>query len=132
MAFVFVAVLAATAYILQFVVRPDVLIPGLLVTVPVLWGLAGSSTVGPVPGLVDAPGGRCVVGAVAVIATQYSIGGGVEWGGRYFAVLLPVAVAVVVTGAVGTLRRCLPSGPRGRSAMAAAGDRHRWSSPPPR
>ena len=51
------------------------------------------------------------LGAAAILATQYSIGGGVEWGGRYFAVLLPVVVAVVVTACVGSLRRCLPDQP---------------------
>ena len=44
----------------------------------------------------------------AILATQYSIGGGVEWGGRYFAVLVPVAVPVIVAGALPTLRAARP------------------------
>jgi hypothetical protein len=34
--------------------------------------------------------------AVGVIATQYKVGGGIEWGGRYFALALPIAVPVVL------------------------------------
>jgi hypothetical protein len=37
----------------------------------------------------------------AVIATQYAIGGGVEWGGRYFAIVLPLVAPMIVV----TLRR---------------------------
>jgi MFS family permease len=118
-AFASVAGLGAAAYVLQFVVRSDVLIPGLLVTVPVLWGMAWFVDRRDVSrdwwiALVT-----CGVGVIAIIATQYSIGGGVEWGGRYFAVLLPVVVAVVVTGSIGALRRLLPS-ERGRATVVGA------------
>lgn len=34
--------------------------------------------------------------ALAVLATQYSFGGGVEWGGRFFAFLVPLAAPVAV------------------------------------
>ena len=118
-AFGSVAVLSAAAYVLQFVVQSDVLIPGLLVTAPVLWGLAW---------FLDASHATrdwwvalagCGIGGTAILATQYSIGGGVEWGGRYFAVLLPVVVAVVVSGSLGAIRRYLPPGPW-RSAVVAS------------
>ena len=39
-----------------------------------------------------------LVGAGAILATQYSFGGGVEWGGRFYAVLLPVAGALAAVG----------------------------------
>jgi hypothetical protein len=36
--------------------------------------------------------------AVAVLATQYQNGGGLEWGGRYFALALPVAIPLAIVG----------------------------------
>lgn len=47
------------------------------------------------------------VAAAGVLLTQYRIGGGVEWGGRYFAYLLPLVVPVLVVAAasVGASRR---------------------------
>ena len=110
----------AAVYLLQFAQRPDLAIPGLLVTIPVLWGMCWfvSSRGATREWWVLLAGGG--LGAVAILATQYSIGGGVEWGGRYFAVLLPVMVAVVVTGSVGSLRRCLSSEPWRRAAFGAA------------
>ena len=118
--FASIGALVGVAYVLQFVVQPDRLIPGLLVTVPVLWGMAWFVDAS------DATRDRWIAfvsvvgGAGMILATQYSIGGGVEWGGRYFAVLLPVLVAVVVSGSLGTLRRCLPSGPTRMTVMGAA------------
>src|SRR5262249_48362636 len=52
--------------------------------------------------------------ALAVLATSYEVGGGAEWGGRYFAVGFPVVAALVVLSIGSTLswsdplaRRCL-------------------------
>lgn len=44
-----------------------------------------------------------VLGGLAVLATSYDIGGSAEWGGRYFHVLLPLAVPVVVVALVDSL-----------------------------
>ena len=41
----------------------------------------------------------------AVLATQYRRGGGGEWGGRYFAVGLPVGIAVATVGLLAALDR---------------------------
>ena len=51
----------------------------------------------------------CVLAfGAAVVGTQYAKGGGVEWGGRYFAIGLPVAAVVVA----GVLRRYFVTVPR--------------------
>lgn len=38
------------------------------------------------------------VTAVAIIATNYSVGGAAEWGGRFFHILLPVLAPIIVRG----------------------------------
>jgi len=86
---------AAMAVVIRFAISPVALIPGLVVAFPLLFaGLA----------LLDRsdlarPGVRTLALAVtrywgAVLATQYRHGGGGEWGGRYFALGLPAAVAM--------------------------------------
>ncbi|HEY4377797.1 MAG TPA: hypothetical protein VGM93_11595 [Acidimicrobiales bacterium] len=78
---------------------PNDAIPGLLVAWPALWVglvLAGRSAWG------DSRR-RLLVGAsalfaLAVFATQYAAGGGLEWGGRYFALALPLLAPVAVAG----------------------------------
>jgi hypothetical protein len=47
--------------------------------------------------------------AGGVLATQYSFGGVSEWGGRYFAVGLPLAIAAALPAAATTLARLSPS-----------------------
>jgi len=42
--------------------------------------------------------------AAAVVITQYRYGGGAEWGGRYFAVGLPFAIALAIPGLDAALR----------------------------
>lgn len=81
-------------------------VPGLFMAFPLLavgWAALGWRSV-------RAPGMEVLVPAsaafaAAVVATQYSIGGGVEWGGRYFAVGLPAAVPVAVVGLADLGRR---------------------------
>lgn len=46
-----------------------------------------------------------VVYAAAVAATQYSIGGSMEWGGRYFHLALPALVPVLLVALSSTARR---------------------------
>jgi hypothetical protein len=48
--------------------------------------------------------------ALAILATTYSVGGGVEWGGRFFHLLLPLVVPVVVLG-LDRARASLPDEP---------------------
>lgn len=98
------AVVAAIASILALAVGPTAIVPGLLVACPlVLVGLAsfGRGDKGDI-GDVDSPSrltttlaaGTFAGFALAVIATQYATGGSGEWGGRYFAIGLPILVPV--------------------------------------
>lgn len=81
------------------VIGPAVVVPGLLVAFPLL--TAGLLVlrrqlfrdVGAAIAMATS-----VVFALAVIATQYSTGGAGEWGGRYFALAIPVVVPVVLLG----------------------------------
>jgi hypothetical protein len=108
------------AYGVQFLVRPDVLVPGLLVTVPVLWTMAWFVDRRVLANEWDILVVSGVLGVAGILATQYSIGGGVEWGGRYFAVLLPLGVSVVVSGSLTSLRRATPRRPARSVALAAS------------
>jgi hypothetical protein len=90
------AVTAAVAAVGRAVLAPEV-VPGLLVAAPVVTaGLAALT-----PNLLRARpaqllAGTAVLFGAAVLATQYSSGGSGEWGGRYFALGLPVIVPLVV------------------------------------
>lgn len=84
---------------------PDV-VPGLLIACPfVVWGvlaLCRSSMQEPVVQVLLAVFG---VFAAAVLSTQYREAGSWEWGGRYFAVGLPVLAPVLAVGGRDLLRR---------------------------
>lgn len=74
-------------------------VPGLLVAFPlftagvvVALGAARRTRAARIAGL------TFTVFAVAVVATQYAPGGSGEWGGRYFALGLPLAVPVLLSG----------------------------------
>jgi hypothetical protein len=100
------AVVAAIASILALAVGPTAIVPGLLVACPlVLVGLASfgrgdrgtdrSSDVDSPSRLTATLAAGTFAGfALAVIATQYATGGSGEWGGRYFAIGLPILVPV--------------------------------------
>jgi len=99
------AVVAAIASVFALVVGPTAIVPGLLVACPlVLVGLVsfGRGDKGDGGGDADSSSrlaatlaaGTFAGFAVAVIATQYATGGSGEWGGRYFAIGLPVIVPV--------------------------------------
>jgi hypothetical protein len=83
----------------RFVVAPSALIPGLVMACPVLLAgllLAGRRSLGQ-------PSSAAVTAAfsvfcLGVLATQYRQGGGGEWGGRYFAVGLPLGMAIAAVG----------------------------------
>ena len=92
------AVLALGA---RFVVAPGALVPGLVVAFPVLFAglllLDRKTIVADRAMVLLAP--FCLY-CGAVLATQYRHGGGGEWGGRYFAVGLPLGTAAATVGLV--------------------------------
>jgi len=96
---VMLSVTAAAAAVAAFMIAPVNVVPGLLVASPVvgagIFSLRRS-------GLVTL-GSRLAIGtftlfASAVVVTQYASGGSVEWGGRYFALGLPVLIPVLLLG----------------------------------
>jgi hypothetical protein len=90
-----IAVVAAVA---RAVVAPEV-VPGLLVAAPVLTaGLAALSRRTFASLAARLAGLTALLFVGAVLATQYASGGSGEWGGRYFALALPVVVPVVLLG----------------------------------
>jgi hypothetical protein len=97
-----VAAIAAAALIVARVVsQPTTAVPGLIAAFPLLWiGLvAGGRDALPTPSArrMAAIAG---IGSLGVLATQYPEGGSAEWGGRYFAVFLPLAVPLALAGLV--------------------------------
>jgi hypothetical protein len=123
------------------VLVPATAVPGLLVAFPLL--AVGLAAVGR-PQLQSRTASvalvTCVIFAVAVLGTQYRSGGSGEWGGRYFALALPVIVPVVLA-ALADLGRRLDEATRrvtvGALLVASlamtitAGDalyRHQWTS----
>lgn len=100
------ATLAGGAALALVVIGPAVVVPGLLVAFPLLTaGLVVLRRqlfhhVGATIAMATA-----VVYALAVIATQYSTGGTGEWGGRYFALAIPVVVPVLLLGLYRTGQR---------------------------
>lgn len=103
--------LSAACIGIRLLVEGSAVVPGLLFAFPLL-------TVGGV--LIrrrhldegDGATGDLVLAAVlysaAVIATQYSVGGTTEWGGRYFALGLPLIVPVLVMAVQDGLRTLDP------------------------
>ena len=88
---------AAAAGTAALVVSPSNVVPGLLVAFPL--AATGMAVMG--RDAVTTPTARLVGGsfalfAAAVVATQYATGGSGEWGGRYFALGLPLLVPVVL------------------------------------
>jgi hypothetical protein len=102
------AALAAGAAVAAAVMEPANVVPGLVVAFPL--ATAGVLSlrrpvfhlIGPV--IVAA---TAVLYALAVLATQYAGGGGGEWGGRYFALLIPGAVPLLLA-ALRLQSRALP------------------------
>jgi hypothetical protein len=89
---------AASAALLALVLTPRNIVPGLLVACPLL--IAGLAMIDGAA-LRATPARLAVVStagfALLVLATQYRTGGSGEWGGRYFALGLPVVLPVVVS-----------------------------------
>jgi hypothetical protein len=113
-----VGAVAAGAAAGALAVAPANVVPGLLAAFPLAAaGLAALDTK-----VVQPLAGRLAVGsfalfALAVAATQYPTGGSGEWGGRYFALGLPVLVPVLLA-ALGSLGSTLD---RSARRVAAAG-----------
>jgi hypothetical protein len=96
------SLLAALAAIVAVGVEPARVVPGLLVAFPL--AAAGLVLVDRRTLCSDAARlafGTFTVFALAVLATQYQRGGSGEWGGRYFALALPVVVPVLVAALAG-------------------------------
>ena len=91
------SVLVALAAVLALAAGPVHLVPGLLIAFPAL--AAGMALLD--RRILATETARLAFGAfglfaIGVIATQYERGGSGEWGGRYFALGLPLAIPVVL------------------------------------
>lgn len=114
------AAAAAGAAAAAFVVQPATAVPGLLLAFPL-------ATVGLLvlrretlrSATAQVAAGTSALFALAVIATQYAKGGGGEWGGRYFALAIPVIVPVLLL-ALREQRDRLAPGTARRAAAALA------------
>lgn len=117
------AVLFAVACLaLRFVMMPVALVPGLIVACPLLIVgliLLDRSTMRSEQVLVLLV--PFVLFCGAVLATQYRGGGGGEWGGRYFAIGLPLGLVVATVGVIRTGRTFPTVHQRQIVAMLAAG-----------
>ena len=94
----------AAAAVLMRLIDPPLAVPGLFVACPVLW--SGGWALATMRPALRMSRHLLILGVFvfAVLATQYERGGGFEWGGRYFAIALPVAIPIAV-GALRTLPR---------------------------
>lgn len=91
------AVVAVGAAVVALVSGPTTVVPGLLLAFPLVVAgllLVGRRTLRSEAARVAA--GVSALFVVAVIATQYAKGGGGEWGGRYFALAIPLYVPVLL------------------------------------
>ncbi|HEX2023717.1 MAG TPA: hypothetical protein VHF00_03375 [Acidimicrobiales bacterium] len=108
---------AAAASIAALVTGPDTLVPGLVLTLPLAAGvlLVRRHQLGSPATLITA--GTFALFALGVLATQYPQGGSGEWGGRYFALGLPLLVPLALA-ALASHRRQV-DGATARTAAAA-------------
>jgi hypothetical protein len=99
---------AAVLLTVRAIAEPALAIPGLLIAFPILFlGVLGAT---PRPSVTDARAAGLLLGVVGlgwagVLATQYAEGGTAEWGGRYFAIGLPLVIPLVVVAARPLLAR---------------------------
>jgi hypothetical protein len=114
-----VVILAGAAlFVARTVLGPSVAVPGLLIAFPVALVALGLLVPDDLARDWQVLLTACLtVFAAAVVATQYAKGGGVEWGGRYFAIGIPVA-SVVGTS---VLRRHLQHVPRAAATTVVVG-----------
>jgi hypothetical protein len=112
------SLVAAGAALLALLVGPPSVVPGLLVAFPLAAAgllLVRRETLASLCAQVAFA--VFALFAVGVVATQYAKGGAGEWGGRYFAIGLPVVVPVVLL-ALGNAGRALEGEAR-RRALAS-------------
>jgi hypothetical protein len=91
------AMVAGAGALLALVSGPTTVVPGLLLAFPLVVAgvlLVGRRTFRSQAARVAA--GVSTLFVLAVIATQYAKGGGGEWGGRYFALAIPLYVPVLL------------------------------------
>lgn len=91
------ATLAVASALAGLILSPHNLVPGLLIAFPI--GFAGLLAID--RATLQTSAARILFGtfalfALAVLATQYASGGTAEWGGRYFAIGLPLLVPVAL------------------------------------
>ena len=100
---------AAIALVIRLALGSPGVIAGLALAFPLgwvgLWSLRRATWAGVASPLLTAASGLVVV---AVLLTEYPRGGGIEWGGRYFAVVLPLAAPVLVAAAAAAVRHRPP------------------------
>ena len=132
--------IAACCAVAALIVAPVTLVPGLLIAFPLLTAAVVVMRRALFQDLaVSIAAATSVLFALGVIATQYPSGGTGEWGGRYFALAVPVIVPVLLialyrqagaleravrTGAVVALVVC--SAASTAMALSSIRDRHRW------
>ena len=104
---------AAAAAVVALVAGPANIVPGLLVAFPLAAAgllLVDRATLATTAAKVAA--GTFALFALAVLATQYSRGGSGEWGGRYFALGIPVVVPVLLAAVFAAGGRLAPQARR--------------------
>ncbi len=105
-----VTAVAAAAAVTATLADPGNVVPGLLVAFPLVVAglvLVTRDALRPVGARLAAV--SAAVFTLGVLATQYSTGGSGEWGGRYFALVIPVAVPVLLLGLDHHRRRLVPA-----------------------
>ncbi len=112
---------AAACYVVRLLADRPGSIPGLAVAFPIgwagLWLMNRRAVADPERSFVTVV---ALVGTVAVLFTQYARGGGIEWGGRFFAFLVPIATPLLLVAIAGARRTIAPSVSLPRTALAAA------------
>ena len=91
------ATLAAVAAVGALLTGPGTVVPGLLLAFPLAAAglvLSGRPILRSATARIAS--GVCALFLLAVLATQYAKGGGGEWGGRYFALALPIGIPVLL------------------------------------
>ncbi|MEY2426639.1 MAG: hypothetical protein QOI61_2211 [Actinomycetota bacterium] len=93
------AVTASACVLLRLAIAPAAPVPGMLVACPILLVGGLSAAVMRARSLLN-PVHVALLGlfVLGVLATQYEHGGGLEWGGRYFAIALPLAIPIALVG----------------------------------
>jgi len=102
----FLAAAAVGATLVWLLLGETGLVPGLLPASP--WLVAGLASFGLSSlriGLARFLATASAAAAGVILATQYSFGGGVEWGGRFYAIVLPVAGPLAVAALWPATRR---------------------------